>query len=108
MLDGGMVPVCTLRTTFSQTSGFSIGVGDVDPVQPQVRGLEPFVVARDAVPIEQTTVTRRRRDSWQQKAKTSLPWAGERAARRRFHLQAESQRCSQPGRPKRQHPAEGE
>ena len=35
--------------------GCSTGVGDVDPVQPQVRSLEPFVVARDAVPIEQTT-----------------------------------------------------
>ena len=41
--------------------GFSTGVGDVDPVQPQVRRLEPFVVARDAVPIEQTTGARRGR-----------------------------------------------
>ena len=42
--------------------GVSTGVGDVEPVQPQVRSLEPFVVARDAVPIEQTTGARRGRD----------------------------------------------
>ena len=39
--------------------GVSTGVVDVDPVQPQVRSLESFVVARDAVPIDQTTGARR-------------------------------------------------
>lgn len=38
--------------------GVSTGVADVGPVQHQVRSLHPFVVARDAVPIEKTTVTR--------------------------------------------------
>ena len=107
MLAGGMVPVCTLRTTFSQTSGSSTGVGDVDLVQPQVRSLEPFVVARDAVPIEETTVTRRRRDGAGSEGERSA-WAANGLLCRRFHLQAEHQRRSQPGRPKRQHSAEGE
>jgi hypothetical protein len=39
--------------------GSSPGVVDVEPVQPQVRCLEAFVVARDAVAIDQTTGARR-------------------------------------------------
>ena len=60
MLGGGMVPVRSLRTTFSQTSAPRTRVGDVGLVQHQARRLELLVVAGDAVAIEHLTVARRR------------------------------------------------
>ena len=58
MFGGGMVPVCTLRTTFSQISGCAAGIGDVDRFEHQLRGLDAFVVTADAVSIEELPLIR--------------------------------------------------
>ena len=51
--DGGIIPARSLRTTFSQTSAWSLHMGDVELIEHQSAGFQALIVAGDAVLVEQ-------------------------------------------------------
>ncbi len=63
MLGGGMTPVCSLRTTFSHSSGCasSLDKSTWARLRPPVFRL--FVMARRAIAIQELTLARSRRSS---------------------------------------------